>query len=366
MVSRSLLAACSLAAAFCLNFQAQSTPSQPAITPAQSGQPAPAQTKPATPPLQLQDLPPDPHTLSPAEQEQLRQQQILNAAMRLATMQAHWGPEMSTPGLSIALAEVRRTKTPEGTTQITYQITGSGFSPDEKLSLVRWPLNTDEQTLMSGINFDAKGVAVCAAAPAPAQPASPAATAPGTSQQAGGLTAAPAPNAAGTPSIPPAPSCSDTMQLHQPVEIQTTAAPGEAIRVALMDVDRKHGAAVSTVPFPIANADKGCKLEVVLGIKDASLVLIEGTGFPPKAPLKLDLITGPDTRTLHPTTSANGRMVVPILTGAKGQDSGETTVRFGGINHVPTLETSSTPPPPDPDCAPSVSFHWGNGSYKME
>ena len=73
--------------------------------------------------------------------------------MRLATLQARWGPDMDTPGLSISLTEVRRAKSAEGTTQLTYQITGSGFPPDEKLTLVRWPLDGEARPVMGGLNF---------------------------------------------------------------------------------------------------------------------------------------------------------------------------------------------------------------------
>jgi hypothetical protein len=156
------------------------------------------------------------------------------------------------------------------------------------------------------------------------------------------------------------------MQQNQPVEIQTTAAPGEAIRLAFMSTDRKRIAAVSTIPFPVANSDKGCRLQVILGVKDGSLVLIDGTGFPPNTPLKLDAVTGGTTRPLHPRTNAEGRILVPLLVGTKGQTSGDTTVRFAGLNKQPTLDTSKEAAQPDPDCAPAVSFHWGEGSYKAE
>ena len=53
----------------------------------------------------------------------------------------------------------------------------------------------------------------------------------------------------------------------------------EAIRVALVAADKKHGAATSLVPFPIAAEDKGCKLQVIRGMKDEQLVLIVGDGF---------------------------------------------------------------------------------------
>jgi hypothetical protein len=369
MVFRSALAACSLAACFSLCSPAQSTSSQP--QPSAPQQPAPSQPAPQDQPkLQFQDLPPEPRTPTPEEAEQQHQQAVLNAAVRLVAMQAHWGPELGTPGLSMALRELRRAKTAEGTS-ITYRITGSGFAPDDRLMLVRWPLNSEAQATMGGISFDAKGVAVCGEAPA--QAATPAAAgSPDASSQAAapasGLSAAPAPNAvkSAPPTFTPPPTCATTMQQNQPVEIQTTAAPGEAIRVAFMSTDRKRIAAVSTIPFPVANSDKGCRLQVILGVKDGSLVLIDGTGFPPNTPLKLDAVTGGTTRPLHPRTNAEGRILVPLLVGTKGQTSGDTTVRFAGLNRQPTLDTPKEAAQPDPDCAPAVSFHWGEGSYKPE
>ena len=367
MVFRSVLAACSLADVFGVSSLAQSTPSQTQqSTSPQPASPTPAPSAGQKP--QLRDLPPDPHTPSPAEVEEQHQRAVLNAAMRLASMQAHWGPDMDSPGLSIALAEVRRAKTAQGTS-ITYQITGSGFSPDEKLMLVRWPLNAEAHSVMSGLSFDAKGIAVCSET-APVQPATPTTTTDPSLEApapASRLSAAPAPNAgsaAPESSLPP--SCGITMKPQQPIEIQTTAAPAEAIRVAIMAGDRKHGAAVSAVPFPISSTDKGCNLDVMISMKDAAMVLIEGTGFPPNTPLKLSASTGADTRDLHPRTNAEGRIVVPLLTGAKGQTTGETTVRFAGLNRQPTLDTAKEAAQPDVDCAPAVSFHWGEGTYKTE
>src|SRR5579875_1182439 len=110
MKPRILAAAACLAAALSLTALAQTTaggdPQQNA-QPTQSAAPA-SQTQPTTPapqnaPLQLHDLPPDPHTPTPAETEQSRQQQILSAATQMAMAQARWGPQISTPGLSITL-----------------------------------------------------------------------------------------------------------------------------------------------------------------------------------------------------------------------------------------------------------------------
>ena len=356
MVSRLVLAACCCVAC------------GGSLTLAQTAPPATRQS-PAQPKLQLQDLPPDPHTLTPAELEQLREEQVLQAAVRLASVQAHWGPDLNTPGASIALAEVKRAKTAEGT-QVTYRITATGFTPADKLTLVRWPLNAEAHAVMGDIGVDAKGQAVCAAnaladaraalttGSASAQAAAPA--------PPSGLSA-PAPQGNAAPAAPQPPDCGATLEPQQPIEVQAIVAPGEAVRVALLTADRKRGAATSAIPFPIENTDKGCKLAVILGMKDAAMVLIDGTGFPANTPLTFDAVTGTTTRPLHPKTNAEGRIVFPLLTGAKGQTSGETTVRFAGVNHQPTLETPSTAPPtPDPDCAPSVSYPWGAGSYKVE
>ncbi len=345
------------AAIFAFSCQAQSNsqqqqPSPPTVTQeaAQQSDEAPAQTsaptKPA--PLQLQDLPPDAHTPTPQELSAQRQQRALGAAERLASIQAHWGPDMSTPGLAINLTEVSRDKMADGTTQVTYHITGSGFSPDERLALVRWPLDAQSSVVLDGIAIDSTGMAVCGT-PLAAHPNAP------------GRTGAPA----ASPAAAPGPLCTADMHPGDPIVVKTTAAAGEPIRVALIGADRKHGAATTTVPFPIADEDKGCKLSVLLGVKDGAMVLVDGTGFPPNTPLKLESITLGKTRTLSPRTNAEGRLVVIVLPAASGEDAGDTTVRFAGVSHVPSLQTSATAPPPDPDCKPSVTFHWGKGSYKL-
>lgn len=274
-------------------------------------------------------------------------------ALRLASVEARWGPEMSTPGMSISLVETGRTKAADGSTQLTYHITGSGFSPGERLTLIRWPLNETAAHVMSGLTLDASGTAVCGAP-------STAAAAPSAPSLAG-------PQAASaTPVTPSAPACTTAMQANQPVEIQTTLAAGEPVRVALVGDTEKNGAAASLVPFPIENADQGCKLQVVLGVKDAAMVLVEGTGFPPNAALKVDSTTSGSTRTLHPKTTPDGRMVFAVLPEAKGQDAGQTTVTFAGVTHYPSLETNKNPPPPDPTCKPAVTFAWGKGAYKVQ
>ena len=96
------------------------------------------------------------------------------------------------------------------------------------------------------------------------------------------------------------------------------------------------------------------------------MVLIEGTGFPPKTPLKLDVTNNGQTRTLHPTPTDTGRFVVVDMPAQQGEDSGTTTVRFAGIAPAPSLQDSKNAAPADPPCAPSLTFPWGKGSYKVQ
>ena len=156
------------------------------------------------------------------------------------------------------------------------------------------------------------------------------------------------------------------MKPQQPVEVQATVAPGEAIRVALLAPDRRHGAAASAIPFPIVNTDKGCTLQVILGTRNAALVLIEGTGFPASQEAKLETATGNSTTTLRTKINGEGNLIVPVLINIGTPSTGETTVRFAGLEHPPSLQGSSAPAPPDPGCAPAVSYHWGDAAYKPE
>lgn len=344
---------------------------------AQSSTPSAQQTSPkapagglapGAPPLQLQSLPPDEHTLTPAEQAQVQREQAYRTALRVAKLTARWGPAMSTPGVSITLVQTARTKTPSGATQFTYQIAGSGFRAGEKLNLVRWPLGGPMNTEMGGLVLNAKGIAVCGASanPAPAPPAEGRTIAPAPS-----LSAAPVPQTASAP-VAEAPSCADTMKLNQPVEIQTSAAPGEPIRVALIGEDRSNGAATQTVPFPIANTDKSCSLQVLLGLKNADMVILEGQGFPPNSSLKIETSTNNQRRTLTAQTDAGGHMAMVILPAVPGQTTGTITVRYAGALTRPSAATpatpagTATPAATDAGCAPAVTFPWGPGSYKRE
>jgi hypothetical protein len=156
------------------------------------------------------------------------------------------------------------------------------------------------------------------------------------------------------------------MQTGEPVTVSAVAAPGEPVRVALLARTQRRGAATTTVPFPIENVSEGCHLQVMLGMKDAGMVLVDGSGFPPNTPLHLSSITDGQTRELNSKTNAKGRMVFVLLPRARGRAAGETTVRFDGVIQAPTLDPADKAPTPKVTCRPAVTFHWGQGSYKPE
>ena len=270
---------------------------------------APTSTPKAPAPLKLEDLPADPHTPTPEEQAAAEAERQRLQIQQIAVAQNKWGPVGSTQGMSLTLKETKREQTANGT-QITYQVQGTGFTPEMKLTLLRWPLNQNVTKVMDGLSVDAAGTVICAGADAG--------------------------------------SCGKTMQAKAPVEIPVIAAKGEAIRLAL-SADKSHVAAVSFVPFPIEGTDKGCKLDIIRGSKDDELVLITGDGFTPGANFTGGSESFGEKRPLKAAPNANGHLVVAMTPWVSGHDEGDTVVY---------AQTDA--------CTPTVSFHWGKGTYKPE
>jgi hypothetical protein len=296
---------------------AQTTPQTAPAAPASQAAPVPA--------LQLHDLPSDPHTLTPEEQAQQKEEQQQLELVRLARAEANWGPAESAPGMSMQLKEITRAKTANGTA-ITWQLIGKGFTPDMQLTLVRWPLNLNITPIMSGITVDASGTAVCSAAAAAPQ----------------------APTTSPTRAIQ-APACTASMKAGTPVEITSTVAKGEPVRVALVAADRKHGAAINLVPFPIETEDKGCKLEVTLGSKEAELVIVRGEGLKTDPTATLGTESFGQKHPMQAKITPQGTFVAALTPWAPGHDTGDTVLFYQSAG-----------------CEPTLSFHWGKDSYKAE
>jgi hypothetical protein len=324
----SVLLAGGVLASLCLSSIAQTADSSSASSGQQQTPPHSQSSTPAAPqapvaPLKLENLPADPHTPTPEELAAEAAERTRAQIVRLATSQANWGPPSSTPGIVLTLKETGRTKTDAGT-QITYRLVGTGFTPEMRLTLLRWPLNQRVTPVMNDIMMDESGTAVCA----------------GTA-----LAATAKPENAASDAL----ACGKRMQPKAPVEITTTAAKGEAVRVALISPELKRGAAVSLVPFPVMSEDKGCKLQMMLGSKDAELVLIEGDGFKPNVPFTMGSETFGVKKPMETKLDAQGHFVAAIAPYVAGHDSGDTVVFFQSDA-----------------CTPTFSFHWGKDSYKAE
>ena len=315
--------------------QAQQTSGSESSAPAPSGPPAP---------LVLHNLTPEPHTPSPAELKKEQQERLITELSQLATREANWGPAISHPGMSLTLKEIGRKPTPNGTL-LSYHILATGYTPDMRLTLFRWPLDGQIEHVMSGIVVNSSGLAVCGiAAPGPSAPtdAAPTATAQAGATQIG-ATQTPA---AQTPAVP---SCTKTMKPGTPITITATVAKGEPIRIALVASDKKHGAAARLIPFPIEGSNNGCKLDVMLGSKNAALVLVEGSGFKQDATYTLGSESYGQKSPMSAKIKPDGHFVTGLLPDIAGHPSGTTVVYY----------QSAT-------CTPTVSFDWGAGSYKAQ
>lgn len=301
------------------------TPTGPAQTAEQTSSSQPASTGPVAP-LELHDIAPEPHTPTPAELAAQKAARLRLAITRLVNLQANWGPAESAHGMSLVLKEIGSKPTPDGT-ELSYHLIGTGFTPDMRLTLLRWPLDHPIEQVMSGIVVNADGTAVCGiAAPGPSAP---------TDTRAVAASAAP--------------SCTKTMALGTPITITAAVAKGEAIRVALIASDHKHGAAVSYVPFPIEGQDKGCKIDVVLGTKNADLVLVRGSGFRQDKTYTLGSESYGQKHGLSAAIGPAGSFVTALLPAIPGHATGSTVIYY----------QSAT-------CTPTVSFNWGAGTYKVQ
>lgn len=264
-------------------------------------------TKSSTPPLRLESLPPLPHKLTPAQQKALRTKNIIHAINTLARSEARWGAAGSTPGYSLRLIAKSHKKTPEGL-QISFTLHATGFKPGDALNLFRWPISSPTHKVTGGLTVDSSGQVIC----------------PEISQG----------------------DCLASMQPGDPVHIKAVAAKGEPVRVAVTSSNGKVRAEATVIPFPLEVTSNSCKMEIILGTKNASLVLLEGVGFPKSQKIKFHVVTDGQDHPVTVNSSKAGSLIAALLPAIPGHSSGTSTVSYHGAT-----------------CSPSISFPWGKGSY---
>jgi hypothetical protein len=99
------------------------------------------------------------------------------------------------------------------------------------------------------------------------------------------------------------------------------------------------------VPFPVADAQSGCQLEVRLALPDAKAVLIYINGLPANAEVPLQLTSAGELEARKFSVNAQGHAVTTELPYVDGTNEGSLKV---------TLATEG--------CSANVEIPWGNGT----
>lgn len=120
----------------------------------------------------------------------------------------NWGK--NSPGITLQLREGPRQKTAQGTL-LVYNVLGRGFPSGIPYELWQWKAGQEPKRMMQGVSFDQRGVMVCSSRP--------------------GFCKGDGPD--------------------DPVNIQATAQPGEAKRVAVVSPDGKIAGFAEAVPLPV-------------------------------------------------------------------------------------------------------------------
>jgi len=118
-----------------------------------------------------------------------------------------WGK--NSPNITLVLHEGPRQNTSQGTL-LLYNLIGRGFPGGVAYELWGWKAGKEPQRVMEGVSFDSRGVLVCSGQPHFCKGNGP----------------------------------------DDPINIQTTAAPGEAKRFAVVSPDGKIAGYAEAVPIP--------------------------------------------------------------------------------------------------------------------
>ena len=129
-------------------------------------------------------------------------------------------------------------------------------------------------------------------------------------------------------------------------DVGIQAANGEPLRFVLRTKDNKFMEPGTLIPFPIASADKGCKLESRLAVPEGQAILIYADGFPPNSDLVVRGDSSGELKESKHKTDATGHVAFMELPFVVGKDTGTLKVA------IATKE-----------CSVSTDIPWGKGSY---
>lgn len=218
------------------------------------------------------------------------QQQRVDELVRLDRA---WGPEMTTRGMMLTMVE--RERSADG---VVYGLKAVGAPTDKPLVLLTWTLgDTHPKKLMYGVTLGSDGTALCGNLEGP---------------------------------------CSDS-RTGDPLLLRFQTEPGEPVRVALMSPDNSAKLLAEEMPLPLEASEGSCTLRAVLLARNAEVVLVEGTGFPPAMPMTVTSTSNGETRTNMKRSDAEGYFLMANLPKTNGADSGEVKMTVKSTTCAPTL-----------------------------
>jgi hypothetical protein len=212
---------------------------------------------------------------------------------QLVKLDRAWGPEMTTPGMMLTLVEKERSSA-----GVTYNLKTVGAPAGKLFALLTWTLgDRAPKKLMFGASVGANGLVVCGNLEGP---------------------------------------CADS-QPGDAVALRFETEPGEPVRVALMAQDNSAKLLAEEMPLPLVTKQGSCTLRGVLLARNAEVVLVEGTGFPPGAMMTVTSVSDGETRTDMKRTDADGYFLMANLPRVAGEDSGEMRMTVKSTACSPTL-----------------------------
>ena len=230
------------------------------------------------------------------------------AVVRLSNLEkAIWNGSLNSSGAKLTLKEVSRSRISDRTL-VKYELYATGLPKDPTYTLVEIKISGKVVQNLDGVTLDANGRAICAGRP--------------------GTCSGNGPN--------------------DPIDLVLFAGKGEPKRLSLISNDEAHlKAFLSVTPFPNVAADKGCRLESVIGTPKGEITYVHGSGFEPNEELTLNAESYGEKNSGVAKAEADGSYFAVALPSVKGKTSGTTVWSVKGRH-----------------CNPVLTLMWG--TYQLE
>ena len=233
-----------------------------------------------------------------AQQSNPSNANVQDAVASLVMSHNNWGPQASTPNVSLVIKESARSGK-----IIKLRLYAEGVPKDGIYSIVAWPVTTKGPSVtQQGVTLAADGLAICAGTPGTCRGDRP----------------------------------------DDPVDLVVQPIPGEPVRLGLVSADGSVRALAKTVPVPLKGEDHGCTVEAVLLTPGAELVWLEGSGFSPGSELTVDSNSEGERQNKKVKADGQGRYTTAMLPYKQGLRSGTLKVNLKSAG-----------------CSPTVTVPWG-------